>query len=233
MAASCAAILAVYAAGYWRTRDEVQRFETQAQARRPARPAPGIPAQAPARFEAPAPVPVVIQAGTVSAPAASTLPAPAPAPVAPTAPPPPGVPVAGPVPAAANTASAVAPVVDTAPPVPGVTEPVPTPTVAPTVVWRDGVYTGWGLSRHGDIEARIVIRNGRIRSSEIATCATRYPCYVIESIYNQPVERQSADVDWVSRASESADAYGDAVWQALQKAEEAAGTPSSTQEGSP
>jgi uncharacterized protein with FMN-binding domain len=87
--------------------------------------------------------------------------------------------------------------------------------------WYDGTYTGWGLSRHGDIEARVTIKNGGIVAVGIATCATRYPCYVIDEILQQPLFRQSPDVDRVSRATESSDAYSDAVWQALQKAEAA------------
>ena len=95
--------------------------------------------------------------------------------------------------------------------------------------WRDGTYTGWGLSRHGDIEARVTIKNGGIVAASIATCATRYPCYVIDEILQQPLFRQSADVDRVSRATESSDAYSDAVWQALQKAQaEPAVTPAAS-----
>jgi uncharacterized protein with FMN-binding domain len=73
--------------------------------------------------------------------------------------------------------------------------------------WRDGTYTGWGTSRHGDIKAQVVIRNGRIVESSIASCETAYPCDVISMIVHQPVDRQNPDVDRVSRATESADAY--------------------------
>lgn len=88
----------------------------------------------------------------------------------------------------------------------------------PTGNWRDGTYTGWGTSRHGDIKAQVVIRNGRIVESSIASCETRYPCDVISEIFNQPVERQSPDVDRVSRATESADAYYQALATALDDA---------------
>ena len=223
VAASCAAILAVYAAGYWRTRDEARRFETQSQARRPARPAPTVPA-------APA-----VPSAAAAPPVATEIPdAPAvPAKTAATAAPRPGAKVV----AVANAVPATSAVVTAPTEPPSATQPeiaasTPDPAVAanpepaapPGVVWHDGVYTGWGQSFHGDIEARVVIRDGRIRTSEIATCATRYPCYVIETIFNQPVDRQSPDVDRVSRATESADAYSDAVWQALQKAEAGPGT---------
>jgi uncharacterized protein with FMN-binding domain len=90
---------------------------------------------------------------------------------------------------------------------------------APSGNWQDGTYTGWGTSRHGDIKAQVVIRNGRIVESSIASCETRWPCDVISSIIHQPVERQSPEVDRVSRATASADAYYfglvDALAQAL------------------
>jgi uncharacterized protein with FMN-binding domain len=95
----------------------------------------------------------------------------------------------------------------------------PDTLATPSGNWRDGTYTGWGTSRHGDIKAQVVIRNGRIVEAGIASCETRYPCDVITTILHQPVERQNPDVDKVSRATESADAYYfglvDALTQAL------------------
>src|SRR5213075_1248383 len=40
--------------------------------------------------------------------------------------------------------------------------------------YKDGSYTGWGTSRHGDIEATVVISAGRIQSARISQCWTRY-----------------------------------------------------------
>lgn len=84
--------------------------------------------------------------------------------------------------------------------------------------WRDGTFTGWGTSRHGDIKAQVVIRDGRIVESGIVSCETRYPCDVIEKIIPQPVYFQSPEVDRVSRATESADAYYYALVNALAEA---------------
>jgi uncharacterized protein with FMN-binding domain len=88
----------------------------------------------------------------------------------------------------------------------------------PSGNWRDGTYTGWGTSRHGDIKAQVVIKDGRIVESSIASCETRYPCDVISTIIHQPVERQNPDVDRVSRATESADAYYYGLVDALSQA---------------
>jgi uncharacterized protein with FMN-binding domain len=95
----------------------------------------------------------------------------------------------------------------------------PDPAVAAASGWRDGTYTGWGQSYHGDIEAEVTIRDGRIVASGVATCATRYPCDVIYTILEQPVARQSPEVDRVSRATESADAYYYGLVEALKQAQ--------------
>jgi uncharacterized protein with FMN-binding domain len=92
-------------------------------------------------------------------------------------------------------------------------EPLPPPA------WHDGYYTGWGQSAHGDIEASVTIRNGRIVNAGIVRCETRYPCSVIDSIINQPVLLQSPEVDRISRATESADAYYWGLVEALKRSE--------------
>jgi uncharacterized protein with FMN-binding domain len=85
--------------------------------------------------------------------------------------------------------------------------------------WLDGYYTGWGTSRHGDIKAFVNIKDGRIISAGIDTCETRYPCSVIDHILLQPIDLQGPDVDRVSRATESADAYYWGLVNALANAE--------------
>lgn len=78
---------------------------------------------------------------------------------------------------------------------------------------------GWGGSRHGDIQATIVIEGGRIVSAAISDCETRYPCDVIERLPPQVLMRQSPNVDRVGGATESADAFYSAVYFALQQAQ--------------
>jgi uncharacterized protein with FMN-binding domain len=95
------------------------------------------------------------------------------------------------------------------------------PALAPAPAkpaWKDGTYTGWGYSRHGNIEAAVVIENGRIASATISQCRTRYSCSVIEKLPPQVAQRQSPDVDYVSGATQSADAFYGAVVEALSKA---------------
>lgn len=87
--------------------------------------------------------------------------------------------------------------------------------------WRDGVYTGYGTSRHGDIEASVEIRGGRIVDAKITQCLTRYSCSWIDNLPRQVIDRQSADVDYVSGATQSSNAFYYAIAEALNKAKSA------------
>ena len=223
VAASAAAVLAVYAAGYWRTRDVAKRLEAQAQERRPSRvdapveaPQPPAPAQPEQPVASVAPPPTT-DAAPAAAPAAKpTKPARKPVKVAAAAPPPP-VAETKPVPSDAPTILSV-PLEEPSQPRPA--DPAPSESLAmPEQKLVDGTYTGWGQSYHGDIEARIVVRGGRIVEAGIKTCATRYPCDVIDHIIDHPVKWQNLNVDNVSRATESTDAYYYALVEALKQAQ--------------
>jgi uncharacterized protein with FMN-binding domain len=218
VAASCAAVLAVYAAGYSRTRDAARRYETQAKERRAAtrvepasQAAPehkAILESASATLAAPRrPARVVARRPShnkAASPAAVDTVTRAPEPPSPNAP----LEIAPvPLPAVDTTAPAPIAIARESPPV-------------STAKWRDGTYTGLGDSPHGDIEARVVIRDGRIVEAGIVTCDTRYPCSVIDPLIHQPVERQSPDVDYMSHATESSDAYYYALVAALENARE-------------
>lgn len=93
---------------------------------------------------------------------------------------------------------------------------IPPATAAPK--YKDGTYYGWGTSRHGDIQAAVVVENGRIASATIAQCLTRYSCSVISRLPPQVAERQSPEVDYVSGATQSTNAFYYAVVEALGKA---------------
>ncbi|WP_373057807.1 FMN-binding protein [Gemmatimonas sp.] len=105
-----------------------------------------------------------------------------------------------------------------------VSTPAPPPAAAPAAKpaaktsYKDGVYLGRGTSRHGDIEAMVEIRDGRIANAVISQCLTRYSCSWIAVLVPQVVARQSAEVDYVSGATVSSDAFYYAVTQALAQA---------------
>ncbi len=91
-------------------------------------------------------------------------------------------------------------------------------TAAAASKYKDGTYTGWGTSRHGDIQAQVIIVDGRITSATIAQCMTRWPCSWIEALPPQVVQRQSPETDFVSGATQSTNAFYYGVVQALGKA---------------
>ncbi|MGH2458025.1 MAG: FMN-binding protein [Chloroflexota bacterium] len=94
----------------------------------------------------------------------------------------------------------------------------PAPTATPAAGYRDGTYTGTGSSRHGDVQATVVIRGGKIVSANVDGCQTRYPCSVIQDLPGEVVRQQSANVDFISGASDSSSAYQEAVASALSQA---------------
>ncbi len=194
---SSAAILAVYAAGYERTGPAADRFARQAEHRRAAA----------------APVSASV-AGPAVLDEVSAAPSPSPKKglrtVRETAPP--TAVVAG-----AEPVVSFEPKEEWVPAAAPVPEPAPAPVV-PDRVYKDGTYLGWGYSRHGDIQAFVRIQDGRIVAAGIEKCWTRYSCSWIEHLPPQVVLRQSPDVDYVSGATQSVDAFYGGIVEALSKA---------------
>jgi uncharacterized protein with FMN-binding domain len=215
VALSSAAVLTVYSAGYLRTRAAADKLEA-AERSRVVIPAP--PAEAAALPErspeiAPPAAAAAVQPNPKPAPRAKTQDAVTHA--APTT-----EPLETPAVSAPATASAAVPAASITAPAP-LPEPTPAPTPAATPQasqYKDGTYSGWGTSRHGDIEATVTIAGGRITSALITQCLTRYSCSWVSHLQGQVVTRQSAEVDYVSGATQSANAFYYAVVQALSKA---------------
>ena len=174
VAMSSAAVLAVYAAGYTRTRSAAERLEAQAAGHRPA---PVSPPRVSAPTEEAAAVPASretpVEPGRVAA-----------APAHPT-----------------DTGAKAAP------------EPI-----APPAEPKEEASPIWGTSRHGDIQAAVVIEGGHIARATISQCLTRYSCSIIEKLPPEVAERQSPEVDYVSGATQSTNAFYYAVVEALGKA---------------
>ncbi len=99
-----------------------------------------------------------------------------------------------------------------------VTPPASADTSTADKPLKDGVYSGWGTSRHGDIEATVAIKNGKIAEAFISQCLTQYSCSWVAALPPQVVARQSAEVDYVSGATQSTNAFYYAVIAALKKA---------------
>lgn len=220
--------MAVYSAGYVRTKDAADRFDDEDARRRP-----------PMRSDGPeiaiTPAPVNLNPGPAQ-PAVESRAEAKPLPARDTAKPPTAVPAArAPTkqqPAVdSSIAAAASPTADSStvavpPTAPAAPATNSAPPAADTVAhptehapqWRDGAYSGWGTSRHGDIQAAVEIKDGRITSAFITQCLTRYSCSWISALPPQVVGRQSADVDYVSGATQSTNAFYYAILEALNKA---------------
>jgi uncharacterized protein with FMN-binding domain len=228
VAMSSAAVLAVYGAGYVRTKSAADRLTEQALERTLSRQASSR--QMSRKDEAPAfvsngplaaPLPVasarvdpkpatpvareqIASSAAVTAPVqvlnAGTTPSQAEMPP----------PIAAPVSAPATVVASIAE--------PPAEMPAPVPAAPSPTPFRDGKYAGWGRCQHGDIQATLVVEGGRIVSAEISKCLTRYSCDVIEKLPPQVIQRQSHTVDMVGGATESADAFYTAVSNALSQA---------------
>ena len=232
VALSSAAVLTVYAAGYLRTRSAAERFAVEAADLRTAGPFAGAAAAtaAPPRefvdgVKAAETAPTIPSAPgpkseTSAHPGSAASPEPSPAPIAdstgaespkepagqlgtpteePTAPSP-----------AAQTTNAAPADVDTK-----AAEPPAPPPAARQAQYKDGTYFGWGYSRHGDIQASVLVQDGRIVAAQITQCLTRYSCDVIDTLPSQVIGRQNAFVDLISGATESANAFSNAIYRAL------------------
>lgn len=222
VALSSAAVLTVYAAGYVRTRAAAQRLEAAERPRFVVSAAPIASGQAtspapsaqPATPAAPNPAVAAKPASNVAASTAARSGKPrqsSPAPkTSQTATATPAL-----APTETPTAPAVAPVVAETT---SVVEPPAAPAPPPQPQYKDGTYSGWGSSRHGDIQATVVIEGGHISSAVISQCWTRYSCSWVAHLQGQVVTRQSPEVDYVSGATQSVNAFYYAVVEALSKA---------------
>jgi uncharacterized protein with FMN-binding domain len=105
---------------------------------------------------------------------------------------------------------------------PAAQAPTPIPTQTPSqsaqAAYKDGTFTGQGTSRRGDVWVQVQIIGGHIADVSITRSTLQYPLRDIAGLPQQVVDRQSAQVDTVSRATYSSMAFRQAVTQALASA---------------
>jgi uncharacterized protein with FMN-binding domain len=87
--------------------------------------------------------------------------------------------------------------------------------------YTDGTFTGQGTSRRGDVWVSVQVQGGRIANVTITRSTLQYPLRDIANLPAEVVQRQSAQVDIVSRATYSSQAFRAAVTQALSAAKNA------------
>jgi uncharacterized protein with FMN-binding domain len=129
-----------------------------------------------------------------------------------------------PVATAAPTATAPQPIVRRQSRPPATSQVAPTAQPAPAVssqtagTYKDGTYSGQGASRRGDVWVSVQVQGGQIANVTITRSTLQYPLRDIADLPSEVVQRQSAQVDIVSRATYSSMAFRDAVTQALSAA---------------
>jgi uncharacterized protein with FMN-binding domain len=84
--------------------------------------------------------------------------------------------------------------------------------------YKDGTFSGQGTSRRGDVWVSIQVQGGRIANVSITRSTLQYPLRDIANLPQEVVDRQTAQVDIVSRATYSSMAFRGAVTQALASA---------------
>jgi len=196
VALSSAAIIAVYAAGYFHI--------ASAEA--------GITSVAPTALVASAATTPTATAASLLTPTASTATATTPATVS--------APLATAT-AMTTAATTTTPAATSAPLATATVAATATPTTQPTQAvaasstYKDGTYTGSGTSKHGGVTVAVVIKNGVIVSTEITASNTRYPISRIAALPGEVVAAQSASINFVSGATDSSMAFQTAVASAL------------------
>jgi uncharacterized protein with FMN-binding domain len=84
--------------------------------------------------------------------------------------------------------------------------------------YRDGRFTGTGASQYGDISVEVTVTRGRVASVEVTRATTLFPADAVSPLIGEVIARESAQLDIVSGATGSSQAFQGAVQQALGKA---------------
>jgi uncharacterized protein with FMN-binding domain len=85
--------------------------------------------------------------------------------------------------------------------------------------YKDGTYQGSGMNRRGSIQAAITIKNDKITDVEIIDFRMHYSESDVVGLPQEVLQNQSAQVNNVSGATYSTQAFEDAVQDALSQAQ--------------
>ena len=121
-------------------------------------------------------------------------------------------------PAAQTVAAASA-----APEATAIAAPATTVVSTPVVVvgastYANGTYSGTGSSRFGNVSVSVTVSNGNISNVQITRVTTSFPMSRIASLPTQVVQNQTANINGVSGATYSSQAFKQAVQAALAQA---------------
>ncbi len=84
--------------------------------------------------------------------------------------------------------------------------------------YRDGTYAGTGRAGRGQIAVKVTIDGGKVTGVKITHSTTYFPTSQISRLPGEVVKNQSADIDFVSGATQSSLAFRNAVAAALAQA---------------
>jgi uncharacterized protein with FMN-binding domain len=88
-----------------------------------------------------------------------------------------------------------------------------------TSLYKDGSFTGSGSNRRGSIEVTVTLQKDKITDVEISNFAMHYSIDDVVGLPNEVLQNQSAQVDNVSGATYSVQAFEDALQDALSQAQ--------------
>lgn len=104
---------------------------------------------------------------------------------------------------------------------PAVTVAAATKTVQPKQMYKDGTFTGTGMNRRGEMDVAVTLKQDKITDVQISNWGMHYSESDITALPGEVVQRQNANVDFVSGATYSSQAFADAVQDALNQAHNA------------
>jgi uncharacterized protein with FMN-binding domain len=88
-------------------------------------------------------------------------------------------------------------------------------------LYKDGTFTGSGRNRRGSIQVAVTIQNDKITDVEISHFAMHYSESDVVGLPGEVMQIQNAQVNNVSGATYSTQAFKDAVQDALSQAQNA------------
>jgi uncharacterized protein with FMN-binding domain len=98
-----------------------------------------------------------------------------------------------------------------------------TVTAASSATYADGTYSGTGTSRFGNVSVAVTVASDKITNVQITRVTTSFPVSRIASLPAQVIKGQTANVNVVTGATYSSQAFKQAVQQALAQSSAAVG----------
>ncbi|MCM2534989.1 FMN-binding protein [Neobacillus pocheonensis] len=88
----------------------------------------------------------------------------------------------------------------------------------PKQMYKDGTFTGTGMNRRGEIKVAVTLKKDKITDVQISNWGMHYSESDVVGLPGEVLQRQNANVDNVSGATYSTQAFADAVQDALNQA---------------